>query len=69
MHVTGRGDPLVLVHATAADAAVSHRISGLLPDARVTSLPGQGHGAMFSAPRLLAAAVEDFVARLRGRTP
>jgi pimeloyl-ACP methyl ester carboxylesterase len=47
-------------------AAVSHRIASALPDARVATLPGQGHGAMFTAPALLAAAVEDFAARVRG---
>ena len=42
-------------------AAVSHRIAAVLPDARVATLPGQGHGAMFAAPDLFAAAIEDFV--------
>ena len=42
-------------------AAVSHRIARALPDARVATLPGQGHGAMFAAPALVAAAIEEFV--------
>jgi pimeloyl-ACP methyl ester carboxylesterase len=43
--------------------AVARKIAAALPNARVATLPGQGHGAMFSAPALLAAAIEDFVAR------
>jgi pimeloyl-ACP methyl ester carboxylesterase len=42
-------------------AAVSRGIARALPDARVATLPGQGHGAMFAAPALFAAAVEAFV--------
>jgi pimeloyl-ACP methyl ester carboxylesterase len=45
-----------------AVVAVSDEIARALPAARVATLPGQGHGAMFAAPALLAAAVEDFVA-------
>jgi pimeloyl-ACP methyl ester carboxylesterase len=41
-------------------AAVSHEIARALPDATVATLPGQGHGAMFGAPALLAAVIEDF---------
>jgi pimeloyl-ACP methyl ester carboxylesterase len=46
--------------------AVSHEIARALPHASVATLPGQGHGAMFGAPALLAAAVDDFVTS-RGR--
>jgi pimeloyl-ACP methyl ester carboxylesterase len=46
---------------------VSRGIARALTHARVATLVGQGHGAMFAAPALLAAAIEDFV-RLHGRT-
>ena len=41
--------------------SVSLGIARALPEARVATLPGQGHGAMFTAPGLLAGAIEDFV--------
>jgi pimeloyl-ACP methyl ester carboxylesterase len=37
-------------------------IAARLPNARTVELPGQGHGAMLSAPALFAAAVNDFLA-------
>lgn len=43
------------VKATAAQVAEA------LPDARTVTLPGQGHGAMFSAPGLFVAEVQRFV--------
>jgi len=42
---------------------VARTIVGSLPDACVRTLPGQGHGAMFSAPELLAAEVGSWVSR------
>jgi pimeloyl-ACP methyl ester carboxylesterase len=36
-------------------------IAARLPNARTVELPGQGHGAMLSAPALFAAAVNDFL--------
>jgi pimeloyl-ACP methyl ester carboxylesterase len=44
-------------------AAVAGDIVAALPDARVTILPGQGHGAMFSAPRLLASELRALFSR------
>jgi len=35
-------------------------LGGVLPNARVVTLEGQGHGAMFSAPQLLASVLEAF---------
>lgn len=43
------------VHGTAS------QVAGALPDARLVALPAQGHGAMFSAPELLASEVRRFV--------
>lgn len=40
---------------------VADRIVSAVPDGRTRTLPGQGHGAMFTAPDLLASAVEEFV--------
>ena len=40
---------------------VADEIVGALPDARVTTMPGQGPGAMFSAPEMLASEIERFV--------
>ncbi|HEV3400948.1 MAG TPA: alpha/beta hydrolase [Acidimicrobiales bacterium] len=37
------------------------RVVAALPDARTRVLPGQGHGAMFTAPDLLASEVERFL--------
>ena len=37
------------------------RIVAALPDARTRVLPGQGHGAMFTGPDLLASEVERFL--------
>ncbi len=39
---------------------VAGRIADALPDARVVTLAGQGHGAMFSAPDLLASVLQGF---------
>jgi pimeloyl-ACP methyl ester carboxylesterase len=41
----------------------TERIVAALPDARTRILPGQGHGAMFTAPDLLAWEVERFLGR------
>ena len=38
-----------------------------LPEARVVALPGQGHGAMFSAPELLASEIRRFVGTIPRR--
>ncbi len=51
------------VHATAREVA------GALADAVVVTLPGQGHGAMLSAPELFASAVERFVSGVAARRP
>jgi len=51
------------VHHTAS------RVAGVLPDARISTLPGQGHGAMFSAPGLLASELRRFVDSLPPRAP
>jgi pimeloyl-ACP methyl ester carboxylesterase len=40
--------------------AVSHELARVLPNATVATLPGQGHGAMFSAPELLATTIEQW---------
>lgn len=40
---------------------VADQIARALPDARVRTMPGQGHGAMFSAPEMLASEIERFV--------
>ena len=45
----------------------ARRIAGSLPDAAVVTLPGQGHGAMLSAPELFASEVARFVHGLAGR--
>ena len=42
-------------------AAATGAIARALPRASVTTLAGQGHGAMFAAPELLAAAIEGFI--------
>ncbi len=44
-------------------AAVTHLVARTLPNATVATLPGQGHGAMFSAPDLLASRIEEWAAR------
>lgn len=41
--------------------AFVHRIADALPSPEVVTLPGQGHGAMFSAPELLASEIRRFV--------
>lgn len=41
--------------------AAVDEVADALPDARVAVLPGQGHGAMLSAPTLFAAEVRRFV--------
>jgi len=45
-------------------ADVTFAIAADLPDARVEVLAGQGHGAMFSDPELLAGTVQRFIAAL-----
>jgi len=44
---------------------VAERIASAVPDGRVRILPGQGHGAMFSAPELLAWEVVRFARSTR----
>jgi pimeloyl-ACP methyl ester carboxylesterase len=39
---------------------VSDDLSQILPDATVQALAGQGHGAMISAPQLLASVLRGF---------
>jgi pimeloyl-ACP methyl ester carboxylesterase len=41
--------------------AVAKRVVTAVPDGRTRVLPGQGHGAMFTAPDLLASEVEAFL--------
>lgn len=48
-------------------ARVAHQVAGALPDADVRTLPGQGHGAMFTAPRLLVSELRRFFASVGGR--
>ncbi len=43
---------------------VIEALARVLPDARVTALPGQGHGALLSAPQLVADAISTFCRRL-----
>lgn len=40
------------------------QLTEALPDAKGITLPGQGHGAMFTAPHLFASEVQRFVKRL-----
>lgn len=47
-------------------ARVAGRIAGALPDGRIRTLPGQGHGAMFSAPELLASELRGFYSSIGG---
>ena len=44
-------------------AGVTTRLAAALPAAEVAILPGQGHGAMFSAPGLLASEIRRFLDR------
>lgn len=56
---------LLLGELSDADVAgVTHRLADALRNPEVLVLPGQGHGAMFSAPELLASAIMRFVAGL-----
>lgn len=48
--------------------AAALRVAESLADATVVVLPGQGHGAMFSAPELFASEVERVVASVATRT-
>lgn len=41
-------------------AATVGQVAGALPGSKVVTLPGQGHGAMFSAPELLASEIGRF---------
>ncbi len=50
-----------------ATAGVAHQVAGALPHAEVRVLPGQGHGAMFSGPELLASELRRFFRRSRPR--
>jgi len=45
------------------------RIADALPDAQVRVLPGQGHGAMFTAPGLLAAELDRLATRGEAGAP
>lgn len=45
-------------------AATVRRVADALPRSEVVTLPGQGHGAMFSAPELLASAIRRFLGGL-----
>jgi len=53
------GDRTAVHHRQAVDA-----LAGVLRDAHVTVLEGQGHGALVQAPRHIASAIAAFVARL-----
>lgn len=67
--IAGLSTPALLLLGEESDeevVAVTHRIADALPDATVEILPGQGHGAMFSAPELLASSVTRFIAALDG---
>ncbi len=44
--------------------SVTHRLAAPLPYAKVVTLPGQGHGAMFSNPQLLASEIKRFISNL-----
>lgn len=63
----GLTTPTLLVLGELSDENVTGVTQGLaaaLPEAQVLMLPGQGHGAMFSAPELLAEGIRRFIARL-----
>ena len=54
---------LLLGETTEAEVAtVTREVAAALPRAEVRLLAGQGHGAMFSAPELLASEIRRFVA-------
>ena len=56
--------PALLLLGGASGPELRHVVDELadaLPDARFVTLPGQGHGAMFSAPELLASEIRRFV--------
>ena len=55
------GDRTAVHHRQAVDA-----LAQVIPDARVTVLEGQGHGALLQAPQLVADAIIDFLADLPG---
>ena len=55
------GDRTAVHHRQAVDA-----LARVIPDARVTVLEGQGHGALLQAPQLVADAIIDFLADLPG---
>jgi pimeloyl-ACP methyl ester carboxylesterase len=42
----------------------TERLNRVLPNSHVTELPGQGHGALVTAPHLVAGAINDFIGRL-----
>lgn len=57
------GVPVLLLVGELSDSELgvtARRIADALPDSRVVPLPGQGHGAMFSAPELLASEIRSF---------
>ena len=57
---------LLLGELTEAEvAAVTREVAAALPRAEVVVLPGQGHGAMFSAPEMLAGEIRRFAAAAR----
>lgn len=57
---------LVLVGELSGPEVVdaARQVSEALPDARTVILPGQGHGAMFTAPDLFASELRCFVESL-----
>jgi len=66
--IGGLGVPTLLLLGEESDdsvAGVTESIAAALPAATVEILPGQGHGAMFSAPELLATRISSFIAAPR----
>jgi len=65
--VAGIATPTLLLLGELSDAevaAVANQVAAALPDATVVTLPGQGHGAMISAPELFAREVQRFIRAL-----
>jgi len=65
--VAGVTIPALLLLGELSDpdvAGVTRQVADALPDATVVTLPGQGHGAMFSAPELFAREVRRFLGDL-----
>lgn len=66
--VASIGVPALLLLGGESDdavAAAAYEVAAALPDATVRVLPGQGHGAMLSAPEMLADRIRRFVAARR----